>query len=297
MRLHQASDPIIYLSFASNVARFTGLSANETFCVVFLSAVVMIWDEAAQSLSALFTRVNNQNALWDLQNATCILVYIFTEGWALCCSVLRSVHLSKHIIAAFCSRWRWLFVSKADAGSTLPDTCSAFSDWPLILLPRPHQVPLWTCGQLRYLWRRWSGGKPRRPSPLPPEPSGCAEEVASRGGKSAWLWWRGERGRGRKESSRLKITGSLFHNVSVISTRSWGNIAARLRKRLGSEPATFVTESQYWLGRTAHITNSSNSALLASSLCSEINLISVTLLLFIATSTTTSTQMRPKGRR
>ena len=64
-----ASDPVIlYISaFSCNMWSFMSLRANETFCVLFFSAVLVIWDEAAASSSALFSRVYNQNVLWDLQ--------------------------------------------------------------------------------------------------------------------------------------------------------------------------------------------------------------------------------------
>lgn len=80
------------------------LSANETFYVVFFSAVLM-FGAAAQSSSALFCRVYNQNVLCDLQKVMLILTYIFMKGWfiwLLCTAPTSSVKtVTAHIIATF----------------------------------------------------------------------------------------------------------------------------------------------------------------------------------------------------
>lgn len=95
----------------------------------------------------------------------------------------------------------------------------------------------------------------------------------------------------------LITNGSLLHNTSFISSWSWENIAVWPRKQSRATSPWLLSRRNIGPGRTAHIPKSSNGALLTSSSHGEINLISVTVLLFIVTSTTTSTQTRPNGRR
>lgn len=107
-----------------------------------------------------------------------------------------------------------------------------------------------------------------------------------------------ERWRGGGVGVLLITNRSLLHNTSLISSRSWENIAVWPEKTVeGATSLWLLSRRNIGPGRAAHIPNSSAAALLTSSSHGEINLISVTLLLFIATSTTTSTQTRPNGRR
>lgn len=80
------------------------LSANETFCVVFFSAV-LTFGVAAQLLSALFCRDYNQNVLCDLQKVMLILTYVSMKGWLiwpLCTAPTSSVKtVTAHIITTF----------------------------------------------------------------------------------------------------------------------------------------------------------------------------------------------------
>ena len=284
------------------------VSANQGFCVVFLSAVVVIWDEAAASLSALFTGVYNQNILWDLHEATCVLAHIFMRGGlsgCLCVGLSSSdttcstySHFRFQTFAVLCFQITntpadWLFLTDAPS-QVVTYQC-------LCCVPPRRCHPQHAAGSVA------SGGDGVEANPAPPHH--CPRHLPAASGKSLHLEERvpgrdGEvsYGGGTRKSNRLEmINGSIFHNLSLISSWNWGNIATCLRKWPDNDktkPVTCLTlRLLAGLLCTQYVTDSSNSALLTLSLCREMNLISVALLLFIATSTTTSTQTRPNGRR
>lgn len=238
-----ASDPVrLYISaFSCNVSSFMSLRANETFCVLFFSAVLVIWDDAAASSSALFSRVYNQNVLWDLQKGD-VRSHTLVKGWAFCL-LWQFTHYYQllTLTGTVCPsrpQTRLRTAPTADGGLNLPDTCAIFSCYQEVtLLPsssgatlnmRPAPLPM-----EEMEWRQ-------TPPPLTTTPGTFR---LRRGSRFTWRkeclavmerWVRGWGGEGEGKRRGLKIiNGSLFRNLSLISTWSWGNTAARPRRRPG----------------------------------------------------------------
>lgn len=116
----------------------------------------------------------------------------FHEGWAiwLLCAMLSLSHFYRHCFVL--SNHEHTCLGLIMVWRFLTDVLIFTCNLRVLFCCFPPQVPPSTCDRPHCLWRIWSGGKPRPPSPLPLVPSGCVEGVALLGEKSAWPWWRGE---------------------------------------------------------------------------------------------------------